>query len=276
MAYVHMRNWITEESAVESVAEGTCLIERNGPVLEVTINRPAKGNVLTPMEHELLDKVWRDFEADDSLRVAILCANGDRIFCAGNDLKYALENEDFPMPATGMAGLTNNHAREKPIIAAVNGAAVGGGFEIALACDLIVAASHVVFSLPEAAAGTYAGAGGLTRLPAQVGEKLTLELALTGRKLSAERACQLGLVNSVVESDSVLTEARQMAQEIIANSPVACAVSMRILNQTRDIPDLARSQEICDQLGKEVIDSEDFKEGVCAFLEKRRPEWSGQ
>ena len=261
---------------MESVAEGTCLIERNGPVLEVTINRPGKGNALTPTEHELLDKVWRGFEDDDTLRVAILCASGDRIFCAGNDLKYALENEDFPIPASGMAGLTNNYSREKPIIAAVNGAAVGGGFEIALACDLVVAASHAIFSLPEAAAGTYAGAGGLTRLPAQVGEKLTLELVLTGRKLSAERACQLGLVNSVVERDSVLAEARQMAQEIIANSPVACAVSKCILNQTRDIPGLAEAQEICDRLGEEVIDSDDFQEGVSAFLEKRRPEWTGK
>ena len=251
----------------------TCSIGQNGPILEVTINRPEQGNSLRPIEHDFLNGLWAEFEREKSTRVAILYASGEKIFCSGNDLKYASNNKQFKIPATGLAGLTSRFDREKPIIAAVNGAAVGGGFEIVMACDLVVAAQHATFALPEVRAGTYAGAGALLRLPAQVGDKVAMEMILTGRKISAERALRLGLVNSVVDSESLKAEARKLASEIIANSPLACAISKRIVNQTRDIPSLREAQKISDRWGRELIGSDDFKEGVRAFVEKRRPSW---
>ena len=256
-------------------AEETCLVERQGAILEVTLNRPAAGNALTPHEHSVLDTLWDEFARDDDLRVAIITGAEERFFCTGNDLKYALENDDFPIPATGLAGLTARFDLEKPVIAAVNGAAAGGGFEVALACDLLVAARHATFSLPEVSVGTYAGAGGLTRLPRQIGDKVAMELILTGRKISAERAHALGLVNSVVQGESLMSEARALAAEIIANSPLACAISKRIGNQTRDMPSLSDAQNLSDHVGEELINSNDFQEGVSAFLEKRRPKWTG-
>ena len=216
------------------------------------------------------------FEADESLRVAILGAEGDRIFCSGNDFRYASEHKRFEIPPTGLAGLTSRFTREKPIIAAVNGAAAGGGFEIAMACDLVVAARHATFSLPELKAGTYAGAGGLIRLPRQVGDKIAMEMILTGRKISAERACALGLVNHVVEEESLMGEARQLAAEIVENSPLACAISKRIVNETRGIPALRDAQEVSNRLGAQLIRSKEFRRGVSAFLEKRRPDWTAE
>ncbi|MDE0065099.1 MAG: enoyl-CoA hydratase-related protein [Gammaproteobacteria bacterium] len=254
----------------------TCLVEKNGLILEVTFNRPERGNSLTPVEHEFLDLVWTEFEGDESLRVAILGAAGDRIFCSGNDFRYASEHGSFAIPPTGLAGLTSRFDREKPIIAAVNGAAAGGGFEIAMACDLVVAAGHATFSLPEVKAGTYAGAGGLIRLPRQVGDKIAMEMILTGRKIPAERACALGLVNRVVDGASLMREARQLAAEIVGNSPLACAVSKRIVNETRDIPALRDAQRVSDRLGAQLIGSREFRQGVSAFLEKRRPDWTGE
>ena len=253
----------------------TCLVEKNGSVLEVMFNRPDQGNSLTPVEHEFLDRVWTEFEGDESLRVAILGAEGDRIFCSGNDFKFASEHTSFEIPPTGLAGLTSRFDREKPIIAAVNGAAAGGGFEVAMACDLVVCARRATFSLPEVKAGTYAGAGGLIRLPRQVGDKIAMEMILTGRKIPAERAYALGLVNRVVEGASLMSEARQLAADIIGNSPLACAVSKRIVNETRDIPALRDAQRVSNRLGAELIRSGEFRQGVSAFLEKRRPEWEG-
>ena len=252
----------------------TCLVERDGPILAVTFNRPQQGNSLTPVEHEFLNRVWTEFEGDGSLRVAILSAAEDRIFCSGNDLKYASEHRSFAIPSTGLAGLTSRFDREKPIIAAVNGAAAGGGFEIAMACDLVVAAQHATFSLPEVKAGTYAGAGGLIRLPRQVGDKIAMEIILTGRKIPAERAYALGLANRVVEGESLLSEARQLASEIIESSPLACAISKRIVNETGDLPSLREAQKVSDRWGRQLIGSDDFKEGVRAFAEKRRPNWT--
>ncbi len=251
-------------------------VEKQGSILAVTIKRVSKGNSLSPVEHELLHNTWTRFETDSSVRVGLLCAEGDRIFCSGNDLGYASYGKGFAIPTTGLGGLTSNFAREKPIIAVINGAAVGGGFEIAIACDLVVAATHATFGLPEVKAGTYAGAGGLTRLPGLIGDKLATEMILTGQAISAERAYELGLVNRVVEKESLIAEAERLAGLIIANSPVASAISKRIMNQTRNMTDLAEAQKISDRWGKEVIGSKDFKEGVSAFLEKRKPEWLGE
>lgn len=260
----------------EYESSDTVTVEKRGAIVTVTIDRASKGNSLSPVEHEFLDNVWTQFEADRSARVALLCAEGDRIFCSGNDLGYAAKGQGFPIPDTGLAGLTSHFEREKPIIAVVNGAAVGGGFEIAIACDLVVASTHATFGLPEVKAGTYAGAGGLTRLPSLVGDKVALELILTGQAVSAERAYELGLVNRVVEQSHLVQEAEHLADLIIANSPVACGISKRIINQTRNMSDLADAQKISDRWGKDVIRSGDFKEGVSAFLQKRKPEWPGE
>ena len=185
----------------------TCLVEKNGSVLEVMFNRPDQGNSLTPVEHEFLDRVWTEFEGDESLRVAILGAQGDRIFCSGNDFKFASEHTSFEIPPTGLAGLTSRFDREKPIIAAVNGAAAGGGFEVAMACDLVVCARHATFSLPEVKAGTYAGAGGLIRLPRQVGDKIAMEMILTGRVMRTNRLdqrCKRSVIQRQLRSAAAL------------------------------------------------------------------------
>lgn len=251
----------------------TISVSSSGPILEVTICRPKQANALRPDEHACLHEIWQLFAQSDEHRVAIITGEGDRFFSAGNDLAFALENDDFPMPATGLAGLCAWFDREKPIIAAVNGIAAGGGFEIALACDLIVADAQATFSLPEAEVGTYAGAGGLIRLPAMIGEKVTMEMILTGNAMSPDRAYQLGLVNAVAEHGTVMTKARALANAILHSSPQSVAISKRIVNQSRNVVGLEEAQKISDHWGEYLVTTDEFKEGIGAFLEKRKPSW---
>ncbi|GIS75696.1 MAG: hypothetical protein CM1200mP12_14150 [Gammaproteobacteria bacterium] len=173
--------------------------EVNGHVLEVTINRPDVMNALHPPSHKEFDEVWNEFAQDDALWVGIVTGAGDRAFSAGNDLKYQASGGDRSgMPSTGFAGLTSRFDLNKPIIAAVNGVSMGGGFEIALACDLIIASDNARFALPEPKVGLAALAGGMQRLPRQIGMKNAMGMMLTGRHVGAEEAKELGIVNEVV------------------------------------------------------------------------------
>ena len=174
--------------------------EANGHVLEVTINRPDVMNALHPPSHAEFDEVWNEFSQNEDLWVGIVTGAGDRAFSAGNDLKYQASGGDrsMGMPSTGFAGLTSRFNLNKPIIAAVNGVSMGGGFEIALACDLIIASDNARFALPEPKVGLAALAGGMQRLPRQIGMKNAMGMMLTGRHVGAEEAKELGIVNEVV------------------------------------------------------------------------------
>ena len=171
---------------------------RNGPVLEVTLNRPDAMNALFSDAHFELAEIWDGFEADDGLWCAIVTGAGDRAFCAGNDLKVTAAGGGRDMPKSGFAGLVTRFNREKPIIAAINGVAMGGGLEIVLACDIAVAEAQAKMALPEVKVGLFAAAGGVQRLTRQIGRKAAMELILTGRHIMAEEAVALGIVNRQV------------------------------------------------------------------------------
>ena len=255
-----------------------CLIEKNKHILKVSINRPERLNALLPMANLELAEVFNDFAADDEMWVAIITGEG-RAFSAGNDLRYQAEGgERLPMPL-GFAGLMARFDLVKPVIAAVNGVAMGGGFEIALACDLIVASENAVFALPEPKVGLAALAGGLNRLPRQIGTKRALGMILTGRHVSATEGEKLGFVNKVVSHDELMTKVYELANEIIACSPLSIRASKDAVYRSLDFASLEESMKDMRTnyaAIKAMINSEDFIEGPKAFAEKRPPNWKGK
>src|SRR5438309_8949530 len=201
-------------------------ISSDGHVLTVTINRPEVMNALHPKANAELATVWDDFAADPELWVGIITGAGDRAFSAGNDLKHQASGGDMSgMPASGFGGLTSRFDLDKPVIAAVNGVAMGGGFEIALACDIIVASDQAVFALPEPRVGLAALAGGLQRLPRQIGLKRAMGMILTARHVSAREGYELGFVNEVVPQGEALSGALRWAEMITRNSPMSIRAS---------------------------------------------------
>lgn len=248
-------------------------VERNGNVLLVTLNRPEVYNAVhPPMSHEL-DLVWNDFAQDQDLWVAILTGAGDKSFCAGNDLKFTARGGEGSLPASGFSGLTQRFDLEKPIVAAVNGFAMGGGFETALCCDVIIASEQATFALPEVKVGLFPAAGGVQRLSRFIGRLAAQEMMFTGRSVLAEEALAMGIVNSVVPHDQLIGMAMAKAREIASVSPSAVRAAKRVLNNMalrENLPDsLAYSLAVVDNLTR----TEDFKEGVNAFVEKRSPKW---
>jgi len=251
-------------------------VRRDGHLLEVTINRPDARNSLTPEANEELDEIFDAYFADPDLWVAILTGAGTQSFCAGNDLRYSASGRPMWAPKNGFAGLTSRRRMPKPVIAAVNGYAMGGGCEIALACHLIVADETAQFALSEVNVGLVAGAGGLVRLPRAIPEKLATEMILTGQKVSAERAHAFGLVNRVVAAGTALDGARDMAAEILDGSPTSVRASLQIMNETREIVDVIEAVEHPSAALDEVMTSEDMIEGLTAFGLKRKPEWKSR
>lgn len=249
------------------------LVERNGAVLEVTINRPQASNSLTPEANEELQHIFDVFEADASLWVAIITGAGDKAFCTGNDLKVGSSGRRMWMPKTGFGGLTHRGGRVKPVIAAVNGFAMGGGFEIALACDLVVADETAQFALSEVRVGLIAGAGGLQRLSRQVPQKQAMEMILTGRRVSAEDGQALGFVNRVTAPGQALQSARALAAEIVESSPTSIRYSKELLNEQARYASIDEAMLVAYPAIDRLLNSEDRIEGMTAFVQKRKPVW---
>ena len=253
-------------------------VEREGPVTVITLNRPEVMNALHSPAHFELHEVFDAFAADPDQWVAIVTGAGERAFSAGNDLKHQATGGVMGSPPSGFAGLTSRYDLNKPLIAAVNGVAMGGGFEIALACDIIVAADSAVFALPEPRVGLAALAGGLHRLPRAIGTKRALGMILTGRRVSAAEGETLGFVNEVVAPADLMTAARRWAAQISELSPMSIRASKEAVFRGLDEPTLEaaiRGQNRYPSVSA-LFKSEDFVEGPMAFAQKRAPAWKGR
>ena len=253
-----------------------CTLERDGRLLHVTLNRPDVMNALHPPAHFELARAFDEFADDPDLWIAIVTGAGDRAFSAGYDLKYQASGGKMEMPPSGFSGLTDRHDLAKPIIAAVNGIAMGGGFETALACDLIVASDNAVFALPEPKVGLAALAGGLHRLPRQIPVKQAMGMILTGRRVSAQEGLTLGFVNEVVPQADLAQAARRWAEQILECSPMSIRASKESVYRGLDTPDLATAIATKYPTVTALYHSEDRVEGPKAFAEKRPPQWKGR
>ncbi|MEE2677199.1 MAG: enoyl-CoA hydratase-related protein [Myxococcota bacterium] len=253
-----------------------CRVEREGRLLVVTIDRPEVMNALHPPANFELEQVFDDFANDSELWVAIITGAGERAFSAGNDLKFQASGGQVDVPLRGFAGLTSRFDNHKPIIAAVNGVAMGGGFEIALACDLIVASEKAVFALPEPRVGLAALAGGVHRLPRQIPLKQAMGMILTGRRVSAEEGQRLGFVNEVVPASELMAAARRWADAILECAPLSVRGSKEAVLEGLGAGSLEEAMtRRYEGLGR-MVKSEDFLEGPRAFAEKRKPDWKGR
>lgn len=267
--------------ACHAVHTDAVLTQRRGHVLLITINRPQARNSVNRGVAEAIGEALDTAEKDPIVRVIVLTGAGDRAFCAGADLKALANGEDiYPEGSRarwGFAGYVN-HPVSKPTIAAVNGFALGGGTELALASDLVVAADTAQFGLPEVRRGLVAAAGGAFRLAQQIPRKIALEMAFTGEQISAARAFELGLVTRVVPQHQVLSVALELADVIAANAPLAVQATKRIAGGItggaveRDTADWARNSIEAAR----VRHSQDAQEGIRAFTEKRTPRWTGR
>ena len=253
-------------------------VERRKHIVEVTIDRPDVRNCLSPEANDELDSIFDAYEADPGLWVAILTGSGDQAFCAGADLRRSASGKPSWMPKGGFGGLTSRVGRTKPVIAAVNGIAFGGGFEICLAADLVVADPRASFGLTEVKVGVVAGAGGAVRLPRQLPCKLAMELLLTGRALSVDEAKAHGFVNRISAEGEALAAARELAAEIVAVSPTSVRLTMKAVEEADHFAHAGEAA--CWALESTVIDelvfSEDMAEGLAAFAAKRPPAWKNR
>lgn len=258
------------------MANEHCTATRDGHMLIVTINRPDRMNALHPPANFELAKIFDDFAADPELWVAIITGAGERAFSAGNDLRWQAEGNKIDVPPSGFAGLTSRYDLNKPVIAAVNGVAMGGGFEIALACDLIIASDNAVFALPEPRVGLAALAGGLHRLPRQIGTKQAMGMILTGRRVDAAEGKELGFVNEVVPAADLMTAAKRWAGLIMECSPMSIRASKESVYKGLDEADLQKAVTGKYPAVAALFKSEDLIEGPRAFAEKRKPNWTGK
>ena len=249
--------------------------EKRNRIAYVTINRPEVMNALHPAANEELSRVWDDFAADPDAWVAILTGAGDRAFSAGNDLKWTALHGVPRMPKGGFGGIVARDDLWKPLIAAVNGVALGGGLEIALACDVIVAAETARLGLPEPRVGLMAAAGGVHRLPRHVPQKIAMGMILAGRQITATEAARIGLVNEVVPQSGLMATAERWANEILECSPLSVQASKQAALQGLAKP-LAEAMTAHYPLVQKLFTSEDVVEGPRAFAEKRKPVWKGR
>ena len=253
--------------------EDPVLIEEDGGVLTITLNRPQARNAVNQAVAEGVAAALDALDARDDLRIGIVTGAGGT-FCAGMDLKAFVTGERPWVGDRGFAGIAQRSA-EKPLIAAVEGYALAGGFEVALACDLIVAASDARFGIPEVKRGLVAAAGGLIRLPKRIPYHLAMELALTGDPVEAPRAAEMGIVNRVTEPGQALAAARELASHIVRNAPLALAASKQIVQRAGEWTE-EEAWHRSGEIGGPVFGSADAQEGAKAFAEKREPAWQGR
>ncbi len=249
------------------------LVDSSDGICTITINRPEARNAMTLAAAKAIAAALDELDSRDDLRIGILTGAGGN-FCAGMDLKGFLRGERPSLPDRGFGGLTRKPPR-KPLIAAVEGYALAGGFELVLACDLVVASESAQFGIPEVKRGLAAAAGGLVRLPRQLPYRIALELALTGDMFPAKRAYEYGLINRLVPPGEALAAAKKLALTISANGPLSVAASKRVIIESQDWS----SGEVWDKqasLTEHVFTSADAREGSAAFAEKRKPVWQGR
>lgn len=252
-----------------------CKVELDGRIMTVTLNRPEARNALSQDANHELAAVFDRFGQDPDIWIAIVTGAGDKAFCAGADLKGGMDRSRPTVPPSGFGGLVSRFDRVKPIIAAVNGQAFGGGFELALACDVVVAAESATFGLTEPRVGLAALGGGIQRLIREAGPKQAMGLLLTARRMSAIEARDLGLVNEVVPPEELLATARRWAEEILLCSPSSIIATKAVANAfdgrsvAASMGDMFEVPEV-----RSLLTGPDSREGPKAFAEKRAPEWA--
>jgi enoyl-CoA hydratase len=249
------------------------LVTKEDGIMVVTINRPQAKNAVNKAVAEGIAAAMDELDNSSEVQVAIL-TGAEGTFCSGMDLKAFLKGENPIVPVRGFGGLVEMPPK-KPLISAVEGYALAGGFELLLASDMIVSANDAKFGIPEPKRGLVAAAGGLLRLPRQVPYRIAMEWALTGDFFSAERAYELGMINRIVEPGKALEEAKQLAKSIAANGPMAVATTKQLINESQDWTTDEMFKKQGPMVGP-IFMSEDAREGAAAFAEKRAPQWKGK